>query len=300
MTPSRVGSTTPTQRVAAITMTRDEADMLPRWIRYYGNELGVENLVVLDDNSDDGSTDDLPCTLYRLPQAPWKDTWARTRVALANGFAQGLLACYDAVIFTDVDEFLVPDPDRYDGLVHYISAGTQPAAAPLGVNVLHNTRFEPELDNGQPVLSQRRFVKFAPGMCKPLIKRVPANWSLGFHGIKVPFEIDRELLLIHLKYYDASALATVSAQRHALYEQEGRGGDASAWKLDHDELSSRLRSWVQVPDGHEVPEFDPKEPDLTDVIRRGTGGLYRSGGQQLKAMDTNPLRRLPERFQHVF
>src|SRR5436190_8925665 len=93
-------------RVVAITFVRDEAEMLPRWLAHYGAELGYDNLVVLDDNTVDGSTDDLPCLHYRLPPGPWKAPWSKTRLRLVNGLAGGLLAVNDAVLYTDVDEFL--------------------------------------------------------------------------------------------------------------------------------------------------------------------------------------------------
>ncbi|MEO5652825.1 MAG: glycosyltransferase family 2 protein, partial [Marmoricola sp.] len=54
-------------RIAAITFCRDEGRMLPLWIKYYGAQFGVENLYVVDDNSEDGSTDDLPCDVLRIP-----------------------------------------------------------------------------------------------------------------------------------------------------------------------------------------------------------------------------------------
>lgn len=59
-------------RVVVITMVRDEAAMLSRWVDYYGREVGLGNLVVLDDNSVDGSTTGLACPVYRLPPPPWK------------------------------------------------------------------------------------------------------------------------------------------------------------------------------------------------------------------------------------
>jgi hypothetical protein len=53
--------------VAVITMARDEGTMLRRWVEHYSREVGAENLVVVDDNSSDGSTDDLPCPVLRIP-----------------------------------------------------------------------------------------------------------------------------------------------------------------------------------------------------------------------------------------
>ncbi len=281
-------------------MARDEAGMLPRWLSYYGGQLGLGNLLVIDDNSVDGSTDDLPCDSFRLPTGPWAQSWAAVRRKVVNGFTQGLLSCYDAVVFTDVDEFLVPDPAKYAGLVDYLSRHPDDKVlAPVAVNLLHDANTEPPIDLNRPVLAQRRFVKFAPGMCKPLLKRTPANWSAGFHGIKSRFEIDRELLLIHLKYFDVQAMQTVVEQRRDAHVNEGRGGSVSAWTKGEAELTSLLQSWVQHSPTTDIPEFDPYEPDLSGIVGAPRRGYFRSSGPQLKAMRDNPLRQLPERYRTV-
>ncbi len=287
-------------RVVALTMARDEADLLPRWVDYYGRQVGVENLIVLDDNSADGSTDDLPCMRLRLPPGPWQPSWAQARLDLVNGLSRGLLACYEVVVFVDIDEFLVPDPAHYDGLADYLGKNRdRDVIAPLAVNVLHKPSLEPTLDPTQPLLAQRHFVKFAPGMCKPLVKRKPADWLASFHGIAAPFEIDPRLWMMHLKYCDVSLLMKVSAGRHARH-REGRGHPRSAWALGSNELASQLSSWVQTPDEQRVQEFDPSELDLSTVVRRKGGRRFRSHGPQLSAMERNPLRRLPERFRTAF
>jgi hypothetical protein len=289
--------------VAVLTTVRDEADMLPRWLDYYTRQVGSENLLVLDDNSVDGSTKDLPCTVYRLPPSPWRLEWAAGRLRIINGIAQGLLSCYDFVVFTDADEFLVPDPDKYDDLRAYLADRVdRNVIAPLALNVLHNPAAEPgELDPHRPVLTQRRHVKFVPVMCKPLLKRVPAPWRPAFHGINAPYEIDRDLLMLHLKYYDVTALRKVAEHRRMLHETENRGSNNSAWTMGAEELVSELLSWVRTHRGDEpVPEFDPDEPDLRRIVHHKEGGFYRSDGTQLRAMHLNPLRRLPERFSHAF
>ena len=85
-------------RVLVMTMVRDEAEMLPRWLRHYAGQVGMENLIVLDDNSTDGSTDGLECTVHRLPPLPG-DRFERTRMDLLSGLAQGFLSVYDYAVF---------------------------------------------------------------------------------------------------------------------------------------------------------------------------------------------------------
>lgn len=281
-------------------MVRNESTMLPRWIDYYARQLGMDNLLVLDDNSTDGSTVDVPCTTHRLPSGSWKSSWDTGRVRLVNGIARGLLECYDVVVYTDVDEFLVPDPAHHAGLLDYLTTrADRQVIAPLGMNVVHNPRVEEDLDLSRPILAQRRFVKFVPGMCKPLLKRIPAAWSPGFHGIRAPFDIDRELWMLHLKYHDVTALRDLAQQRHHSYRAEGRGGAVSAWRLTAEELSSRLLTWVDAPASEPVTEFDPAEPDLSTVVSAKQHGLFRSSGPQLRAMANSPLRQLPPRFHHA-
>lgn len=285
-------------RVAVMTMVHNEAGMLPKWVSYYGQQVGVDHLLVLDDNSNDDSTAGLPCPVIKLPEHPWKQQWGIARVGLANRIAEGLLSFYDAIIFTDVDEFLVPDPAKYDGLVDYIAANPDPdVLAPLGMNVIHKADVEPDLDADLPTLQQRTYVKFAPGMCKPLIKRSTANWSTAFHGSTVPFTIDPDLLLIHLKYYNLPSLAAVATHRHQMHEEEDRGNPLSAWALDADELTSRMRTWSTVPEGQTVAELDPAAVDFSGVVRLSKKGIYRAWGPHLPEMDKNPLLRLPERYR---
>lgn len=287
-------------RAVVMTMTRDERNRLPRWIDYYSGQVGSQNLIVIDDNSADGSTDDLPCTMHRLPPGPWKSKWGMARARLASGLAQGLLACYDVVIFTDVDEFLVPDPARYDGLKHYLRVRADvDVIAPVAVNLLHHPRVEPDLDPTQPLLTQRRFVKFAPVMCKPLVTRVPAQWTAGFHGIEAPFVPDPVLWMVHTKYYDVAAVRVEAERRHVLHDTEDRGGDVSAWGLDSDALISRLLTWVESADAGSVPDFDPRELDLSRIVKRRDDVTFRTIGSQLRAMDDQPLRKLPQRFRHL-
>ena len=288
-------------RVAVMTMARDEGEMLRRWVAYYGREVGETNLLLLDDNSTDGSTDDLPCTVLRIPQGPYKIPWERVRKQLANGLARGLLACYDFVMFADTDEFLVPDPEKYAGLRAYLaSAGDRRAIAPVAVNLLHATDLEPDLAQGAPVLEQRRFVKFVPGMCKPLIKRVSADWGVAFHSIKVPFEIDPDLLMVHLKYCDVSSAQRTAEERFRAHTKEGRGGLLSAWAVPPEDLAERVRKWARHPPGKPVELFDPGQQSLHKIIRIKENGHFRSRGGQLEAMDKNPLRQLPAKYRGLF
>lgn len=289
-------------RVTVLTMVRDEARMLPWWIGHYGRQVGTSNLLVLDDNSTDGSTDGLPCPVYRLPPPPWTRRWSKARLQLVNGMARGLLACNDVVIYTDVDELVVADPAKYDGLVDYFATPPRtPVVAPLALEVLHHQRQEPDLDPSRTLLSQRQFVKYSPGMCKPVVKRVPRDWSNAFHRINREFTVDRDLWMFHLKYADAATMATVAEHRRRVHEEENRGHRDSFWPLGPERLTQKLAGWTQEADGSSViPEFDSAAVELEGLIVGFEDGSWGSSVRQVDGLEGNPLRRVPGRFRDVF
>jgi hypothetical protein len=281
--------------VLVMTMVRDEADMLPRWIRHYSGQVGPDNLVVLDDNSTDGSTKGLDCTVHRLPPLPG-DRYERARMVLLSGLAAGFLAVYDYVVFVDADEFLVADPARYDDLPSFLAARPDlDVIAPMALNVVHVPSVEGPLRPEEPILGQRRFVKFTPIMCKPQIKRVPAAWRWASHGVGAPFEVDPELYMVHLKFADRDALRRVAAHRRALVESDGRAR-RSNWSVGADDMLDALDRAVHDVDPATVPEFDPSEIDFTTLVE-DRGRMHRSTGRgQVGALEHEPLRRVPSRL----
>jgi hypothetical protein len=282
--------------VAVLTMTRDEGHMLRRWVDYYGAQIGRTNLYVFDDNSSDGSTDNLGCAVHRLPKLPGAGSYELTRLRLMNGVAAGLLAVYDYVIFVDVDEFLIPDPDRFANLIDFLVARPdRDVIAGAALNVVHHVGLEPDIDPSRPVLDQRSFAKFVPLMCKPSIKRVPAGWVRATHGIAAPYEVDPELFMIHLKFHDRAALRELGNRRRAVVDVDGRARDSS-WGFSGDEIAAQLTEFVGSADPDTVPEFRP-DPRVLKRIPQPADGCYRSAGlRQIPAMQQRPLVRVPARL----
>lgn len=290
----------PTEKpdVAVITMTRDEGHMLKRWVRYYSKAVGLSNLIVFDDNSVDGSTKDLGCTVHRLPKFPGGGSFLRSRMRLANGIANGLLAAYDWVIFADVDEFLIPDPAKYDGLVDFLAARRdREVVAAMALNVVHHPD-EAAIDPERPILDQRSFAKFAPRMCKPSIKRIPAQWKRSTHAIAAPFQVDPELFMMHMKFHDQDELRDLGDRRRALFEADRRGFKSS-WKLTGRRISNRVGGALAEQALGDVPEFVPDPRQLEQVVQPvpDDGSHEAIGDPQLKAMVDQPLVRIPERLR---
>lgn len=289
-------------RIAAITFCRDEGRMLPLWIRYYGGQLGVENLYVVDDNSEDGSTDDLPCDVLRIPPIRG-GRFNSTRMAMVGNLGRALLAVYDVVLFCDTDEFIVPDPDKWPGLKAYIEAKSEEgvnAVGSLGFNVVHDVGSEPPLDLTQPLLGQRQLAKFLPLMCKPAIKWVPAHWSDGTHGVRTPYAVDPDLWMFHMKYADRGHLQDAADHRLRMVEADGRSRDTT-WRQGGDVLVEQLERITDGVDAATVREFRPPTGEkLAALVIEDPAGNFRAPrGKQLRQMENRPLVRIPKRFHGI-
>ncbi len=285
-----------TPRLAAITMVRDEADLLPLWLRHYAEQCGgPENLYVIDDGSSDGSTDALDCSVIRLPPLGGAH-FERSRMTMVSGLAAGLLSRYDAVLFADADEFLVADPGSFGGLRDLVAArADRDVIGAMTLNVVHDVRREPALDLGAPILAQRRWAKFVPLMCKPAIHRRPVPWQAASHGTSVPYDPDPDLYLFHLKFADEALLRAAGDRRKVLADTEGRAA-ATSWQFAGDDLADLLREVTDI-DPESVPPFKPAKRELRKIVARTDDGVYRAhGARQVPAMRKQPMVSIPARF----
>ncbi len=289
-------------RIAAITFCRDEAKMLPLWIKYYGGQFGNENLYVIDDNSEDGSTDDLPCDVLRIPPIRG-GKFNSTRMAMVGNFGRSLLQLYDVVMFCDTDEFIVPDPDRHPDLRSYIEAKADEgltAVGSLGFNVVHNVGVEPPLDLTRPLLGQRQLAKFLPLMCKPAIKTIPEHWSTGTHGLRAPYRVDPDLWMFHMKFGDRDHLQEAADHRLRMVEEDGRSVDTQ-WRQGGDSLVELLERITEGADASQIPDFVPPTGEKLDaLVTEDPPGNFRSPrSSQIRQMEKRPLVRIPERFHGI-
>lgn len=279
--------------VAAITMVRDEGVMLPRWVAHYSRELGADHLVVVDDNSEDGSTDHLPCPVIRMP--PITREFEASRMGILSDLAAMLLNAYDAVIFTDADEFLVADPDRFASLRHFAARRRKDVVGAVGLNVVQ-LGDEGPLDPGRPVLDQRAAAKFLPLMCKPALKRVPARWRWASHGIMAPYTVDPELFMFHLKFADRGLLFEQGEHRRRMVETDGRAATTS-WRLGGHEMMTLMDHIAEQGRATALEPFVARPRTLKQVVENRPDGSYRAvGAGQMQAMERRPLVGIPERF----
>lgn len=193
-------------RICALTTVRNDKIFLAKWIEHYGAAFGRENLFVLLDGHDQEMPENSDrVNLIRLPHVPLERVPAmRRRARVMSKFARGLYHYFDIAIATDVDEFIVVDPERGLNLRDYLSSQKLPSSvSALGLDVGQHLRCEATLDPEQPYLSQRNFAHVSSRYTKPCITTRPLTWGSGMHRIKGHnFRIDPNLYLFHFGMVD--------------------------------------------------------------------------------------------------
>jgi hypothetical protein len=194
-------SRAPRRSRAVITIVRDEADLLPIWLRYYSRFFDADDIYVLDHDTVDGSTSGPG--FHRIPVShPTFDVaWLLEQV---RGLQHELSRRYDVVVVCDVDEIIAPDPaSSAPDLGVYLDRFDEEFVSCLGYEVLHRPDREPPIDLSKPLLAQRGWWFRNPIYVKPLIASVPMEWVPGLHRrLDGENNYDPELRLIHLHRLD--------------------------------------------------------------------------------------------------
>ena len=198
------------KKIAAITMARNDAFFLKKWISYYGKEIGRENLYVfldgLDQEAPEGSEG---VNITKVEKIQGKVVALdRARLKFLSDRAAELLTDYDLIIGCDADEFLVVDPKLEMSLRAYLSTlNIQSSASGLGLDIGQNLNEEKPIVEGENFLSQRNYAFVSTRYTKPVVIAQPLTWGSGFHRIKGEnFHIAEHLYLIHLGGFDDNML----------------------------------------------------------------------------------------------
>ncbi|MBL4807068.1 MAG: glycosyltransferase family 2 protein [Rhodobacteraceae bacterium] len=275
------------KQIAAITTVRNDAFFLEKWIQYYGAQLGLKNLYVFLDGHDQilpEAARDIN-TLF-LPRQPLERVPAmRRRARVMSDLARGLFRYFDAVIVTDVDEFVIVDPALNLSLVDYLSSPHSTSTlSGLGLDVGQHMELETPLDQTKPFLDQRGFAHLSSRYTKPNIAFRPVTWGSGMHRIKGRnFRIDPNLFLFHFGMVDYQ-LAT------------GKTADADRLATGWTGHLSRREQLFKI-----IAESKPIDGD--DYFEQAR--KYQTRHRPFYALNKpamipgNPVVRIPERFRGI-
>ena len=194
------------KKICALTMVRNDEFYLRKWVAYYGEQLGRENLYVYLDGKDQEIPDWCDgVSVVAVDKIPGQVVEAeKGRLDFLSKTAADLLKRYDLVIGTDADEFLIVDPELGISLVEYLSKSEiNVSVSGLGVDVGQHTGEETDISSDLPFLNQRHYARLSTRYTKPCVIAKPVRWGRGFHRIKGHnFHIGKGLYLFHFGYFD--------------------------------------------------------------------------------------------------
>ena len=177
-----------TKRIAAITMARNDAFFVNRWVSYYGGALGERNLYIYLDGEDQIIPDGVGnANVTKMPHRELSRTAGdKHRIGLPSDLAAKLFNDgYDIVIGCDCDEFLVADPNTGKSLAEYLSGiKNRKTVSGLGLDVGQDMNSEATLDTSKPFLTQRQYAMLSTRYTKPVVLFKPLRWGSGFHKVK--------------------------------------------------------------------------------------------------------------------
>ena len=207
------------KKIAAITMARNDEFFLSRWVEYYGQELGNENLyIILDGTDQDAPKNATGTNIIKLPHTDMsRAAGDKYRIGKISDLANELFKTYDIVIGCDSDEFLIVDPNAKKSLCEYLSESKyKTTVSGLGFDIGQNMKTEKPIDTSKPMLSQREYALLSTRYTKPVVLFRPARWGSGFHHVKGKnFHIDKNLYLLHFGAVDMNMLIKKAEKRGA-------------------------------------------------------------------------------------
>ena len=199
------------KRIAVITMARNDDFILNRWVKYYGEQFGEENLYVYLDGLDQKMPAESKQANVEIveKQGIRVVNAEKRRIDFLSDRAAELFAFgYDLVIGCDADEFLIVDNKLGKTLAEYLSSlKINTSVSALGLDVGQHLHNEQPLDKSAPILTQRNYAMINSRFTKTSIIAKPVRWGRGFHRINGHnFQIDKNLYLLHLGNIDYDTL----------------------------------------------------------------------------------------------
>lgn len=194
--------------VAIFTIVKNEPYFLPKWIKYYSQFFDKCDMSVLDDATNDGSTDNLDIDVVKLPIRSKLD-YGQNGFYIRERFAQ-LLERYHYVFCTDVDEFITPthSPNLRMYIDNEISTDRNCFIATGWIIVHYPEKGDVAFDYTKPILNQRQNVNDSPPYNKPYGANYVLSYNIGQHTAsnEQPYSqeqrSDPNVILIHAKLFD--------------------------------------------------------------------------------------------------
>lgn len=288
--------------VAAMTMVGGDHFFLDRWVRYYGDQLGRENLFVLSHGGDpEHSRIAEGCNVIYLPLDPTRNCFNQRRWQMLSLFAGGFTHFYNWVITGDVDEIVAVDPALGTTLPQYLaSMGRRPpkVITPFAIEMVHHPELEPEpLSPDRNVLDVRRIFRLNANYAKPCLTRIETTFMPGGHyATHDRLHLDPHLYLFHLRFIDHDMTRDrLTTRREQRTIQSGALGEVERAKTGWYPAWDTYRALIRQKPIAETVDFPEFRQEMIDGWRLKKQVFWAPGGARPPG-----LYRLPERFATLF
>ncbi|TMV09016.1 hypothetical protein FGK63_07805 [Ruegeria sediminis] len=215
--------------ICAITMAWKDYWFLEKWVRYYSEQFGRNNLVIVSHGQDPRHEEIASgCQLLAVPRnGAMSEDLERQRWRFLSDISTMMLRHHDTVLCSDVDEIvLAADPTRrlQDVLTEL---GDFATISPVGVEILPPRQ---PYNQSAGIFPQCQAALFSSRYSKPCITRQPISWSVGGHGVfGNPWRVTPELILCHMQYANPEILEIRRSERAADSDATPDGAGLPAW-----------------------------------------------------------------------
>lgn len=192
---------------AAATRIYKNKTLLNLWLSYYSRYF--DDLYVVACNSPHNHFEDL-VEKYGFLLIPIDvEIYSQPAHETVFKLQKNILKTHEWFLYSDADEIIVPDPDKYRDLKDFMDKCKDKQTFCRGYEII-KTKDERPIDYQKPYMKQRSmWVKDTTASYhKPALSRKVTEWDMGFHHLRGHKKEDIEstkdvgLRLIHLKYAD--------------------------------------------------------------------------------------------------
>lgn len=204
------------------TFVRNESFNLPIWLKYYSQFASPEDMYVFDQNTTDGSTNDLPCNVIQElhPQNKFFDY--KFLSSMIQRRQNWLKTQYRIVIFTECDELIITKDNRNlrEYLIEYLS-NKQTAIEMTFIDIIQDEEEEAIYDPSVCISKQRSYWTPAwngtiPDVArKSTIANIPYTATImGFHGPSATPSVRVDnLIVLHFQMLNIETFKQKHAKR---------------------------------------------------------------------------------------
>ena len=207
------------ETLCVATMLHDDYEFLEKWIDYYSGQVKDKAHLYVVSHGENPKVREIAegCSVMVIPHFENGSQFEPRRRKMFFGMVAMLNNYFRHVIITDVDEFIVLDPALKQTLPEYLDQRDFEGRvlSPLGFDVVHHRVHEPDpYTFSKPLTEQRHYGYLEGAYTKPCIFReAPVNGGNAHFINDEPWDIDCNLMLFHMKYFDQEFGLKVAQKR---------------------------------------------------------------------------------------